>query len=207
MRIENNKQNFTSINELKFEIEDAISRRDYISAELYQKNLENLINETKKQNFDNEKKDKTFELNKLIKNKKLEEEELKIFIINKAKDILKKVNNKKLQLNNSHHSQLLKLDSYFSNENFSFLRNNPEITSIKKAEYYYSHNHNFHMAFALKNQISEQTLDYIENNERKSNNTIKLRIESTLYQQEKEKEGLKLYLENEINKLKKKFII
>ena len=198
------EENTREMNRLKFEVADAISRRDYRAAELFQRSLEERMELNRQMLEAGGQRDRSMELERLNRERFSEEKDLLEQMREKSQSVLVILKERLRIIQETHKNELIEQDIYFSGQNFALLRNSPEITAVKKAEYYYSLKHDFHMATVLKNQIDDKIMDYIESSDRSIQESIRTRIESTIYRQEKEKKAFKISIENEKNRLKKK---
>lgn len=201
------KENEKEINRLKYELEDAISRRDYKAAAFHQKSLDERY-ERRKQILNSQIKDNTGqELERLRLEQSKEEEALHEKMERRLQELIMKEHEKLMELDKKHIKQIADLDELYSNESFCMLRRNPTVTSFRKAEIYYSRKADYAVAESYKNNISEQTLNAMERNEKECDNIVNNKVETTIYRQEKEKEGVKLHLEFEKNRLKKELML
>ena len=201
------KENEQEINRLKFEIEDAISCRNYVLAAQHQRTLNERI-ERRKQILANERRDsKVADILNLRNQQKEEENQLKSDMRNKASQVLDSARARLDEMEEKHKRQLIELDKKFSDQSFVELRRNPDYYISRKAEEYYSQNCDYQVAAAIKDDLSEKTLQTMENNERIANQVVDSRIESTIFKHEREKKGFKIHLENEKNRLVKETMV
>ncbi|EAY13877.1 hypothetical protein TVAG_044390 [Trichomonas vaginalis G3] len=203
----NNRENELEINRLKFEIEDAISRRDYATAASLQKDLDNRV-ERRRRMLAGQKHDNTVsELMALKEQQRQEEFQLRESMRAKARKILTEASQRLEEIEKEHTQQYAKLDRKFSDQTFVQLRRNPDLTIARKAEWYYSQSGNYAVAASLRDQISDRISETMENNERTANQIVNTEIETTLFKQERQKESFKVHLENEKNRLVREAIL
>lgn len=202
-----NRENELEINRLKFEIEDAISRRDYATAASLQKDLDFRV-ERRRQILAGQKHDNTVnDLMALKAQQKQEENELKESMRSKARKILEEARARLDDIEKEHEKQYAKLDKKFSDQSFCELRRNPDLTIARKAEHYYAQDGKYLVAASLRDQISDKINNTMENNERTANQIVNSQVEHTLFKQERQKESFKVHLENEKNRLVRETIL
>ena len=201
------KENEQEINRLKFQIEDAISCRNYTLAAQHQKALNERLERRRQILASQQKSSRVADILNLRHQQKIEEEELKSEMRERARQILDAAKERLHAMEATHQKQIEALDTRFSDQSFIQLRTTSDYYISRRAEEYYSHTGEYAVAAAIKDELSDKTLKTMENNELEANKIVNAHIETAIYKQEKQKRGFKVHLENEKNRLVKEAMV